>query len=155
MAKVYLIAALILSIDQATKAWVRSAFSPGESIPVIANILHLTYVRNPGAAFGIFQGKLWLLIIASVIMVGAVLFYARAAAGAEPWLRIGYSLALGGALGNLIDRVRFGWVTDFVDLRFWPVFNVADSAIFVGVCILLWRLVILSPKSVKGGEEGA
>ncbi len=155
MARIYIIATLIVAIDQATKAFVRQALSPGDSFPVIANILHLTYVRNPGAAFGILQGKLGLLIAASIIMVAVVLFYTRSIARSEPWLGLGYSLALGGAVGNLIDRIRYGWVTDFVDFRVWPVFNVADTAIFLGVCILLWRTVILSPKTFKEGEEGA
>jgi len=155
MTRMFLFAALVLGVDQATKAWVRSVFVPGDSVPVIADVFHLTYVRNTGAAFGILQGNVGLLIAASAVMVAAVLLYSRAVAGSQPLVRVGYGLALGGALGNLVDRVRFGWVTDFFDFRIWPVFNIADAAIFTGVCILLWRMAIASPKPLKGGEEGA
>jgi len=152
MLYVYAIAAIVAAVDQVTKAWVRAEFAPGETVPIFANVFHFTYVQNPGAAFGILKGQLGLVILVTAIMVALVVFNSRNIASSGPWVRAGLGLALGGGVGNLIDRLRFGWVTDFLDFRVWPVFNVADSAIFVGVCILLWHLVIVPPKPAEEGE---
>jgi signal peptidase II len=134
------VSALTLAADQASKQLVMAAFAPGESLPLVPGILHLTYVRNTGAAFGLFQGQHVLFIGISILVIGWVVreLSARGAALAAP-VRWSYALILGGATGNLIDRLRFGHVVDFLDLRVWPVFNVADSAITIGVTLLVWH----------------
>ncbi len=113
---------------------------PGESLPVIPRVLHLTYVQNTGAAFGLFQGQQVVFIGMSFLVILWIgwefLRHADALATATRW---GYALVLGGALGNLIDRVQFGYVVDFIDVRIWPVFNLGDSAITIGVALLIFR----------------
>ncbi|HHY47540.1 MAG TPA: signal peptidase II [Firmicutes bacterium] len=128
---------LVVMIDQASKAWVTSGVRPGESIPIIRGALHITHVRNPGVAFGMLAGKTG-LIITLVILVGvlAVVLAVRSALSTRVSLA-GAAIIAGGALGNLIDRVRVGRVIDFIDLRVWPVFNLADVAIVVGAGLVL------------------
>ncbi|OGX40339.1 MAG: signal peptidase II [Omnitrophica WOR_2 bacterium RIFCSPHIGHO2_02_FULL_68_15] len=131
-----------LGADQLTKWLISRSFMPGESLPLIPAALHLTYVRNRGAAFGFLQGQQALFIILALgIMAWLVreLAFRPSASRAVRW---GCALVLGGAAGNLLDRLRFGYVVDFIDLRVWPVFNVGDSAITIGVCLLVWRSLI-------------
>lgn len=138
----FLLGLALVALDQATKAWVRRTFVLGETRPLIDGILHLTYVRNTGAAFGLLQGQ-GPLLIAITLALGALAFTQRAKwRRARPGERLALTLAVSGALGNLIDRVWLGWVTDFVDLRVWPVFNVADATIFVGVLLFAWHAVV-------------
>jgi signal peptidase II len=130
------IGGLTLAADQLTKALVVSSFAPGERLPLLP-ILHLTYVQNTGAAFGLFKGHQGFFIIVSLLVIGAIaweLATRRVHAAAALW---GCGLALGGAAGNLVDRLRLGYVIDFIDLRVWPVFNVGDSAITIGVTLLV------------------
>lgn len=138
----------ILALDQATKAWVLSVFSLYESVPVIPGLLHLTYVRNPGAAFGLFSGQAaafrvpFFLTVTAVALVAIALIARRLPPG-RPWTFCALALVFGGALGNLIDRVRWGEVVDFVDVFWrtyhWPAFNVADAAITVGMVVLIFE----------------
>lgn len=154
MALIGIVAAIVFLLDQGTKIWIRAAFVPGESTPLISDFLHLTYVRNTGAAFGILEGRVELVIAITAVMVAAVVWYARKVARGGSWIRLGYGLALGGAIGNLVDRLRFGWVTDFVDFLIWPpVFNAADTAIFFGVCILLWHTVFIASEPSVNEES--
>ena len=105
-------------------------------MPLIAGALHLTYVQNTGSAFGLFKGLHTLFIVLSLLVCGWIIreFLARPATAPLTWW--GLALVLGGAVGNLIDRVRVGYVIDFIDVRVWPVFNVADSAISIGIALL-------------------
>lgn len=138
----FLLGLALVALDQGTKAWVRHSFVLGESRPLIDGILHLTYVRNTGAAFGLLQGQ-GPLLVAITVALGAFALTQRAKLKeARRGERLALTLAASGALGNLIDRLWFGWVTDFVDLRVWPVFNVADAAIFVGVLLFAWYTLI-------------
>ncbi|MGI6686080.1 MAG: signal peptidase II [Bacillota bacterium] len=131
----------VLIIDQFTKFLVKSNMAELESIPIILNIFHLTYVNNRGAAFSLLQGRTYLFIAITIIaMVFAVYFYFRLEKE-QIWLRLGIALALGGAMGNLIDRIRFGQVIDFFDFRIWPVFNIADCAVVIGVALICWQLL--------------
>jgi signal peptidase II len=131
-----LVTALVVGLDQATKALVRANVELGSSDSVLPAI-DLVHVRNRGVAFGMFSGGGALLIVVTCIAVAAlVIFFARHRNRPLVWLPTG--MLLGGAAGNLIDRARQGFVTDFIDLPFWPAFNVADIAITFGVLTLLY-----------------
>ncbi|MEL7563643.1 MAG: signal peptidase II [Dehalobacterium sp.] len=131
----------VFIIDQVSKFLVRTNMAEMESIPLISNVFHLTYVKNAGAAFSILEGRTP-FFIAVTLFVAAVSIYIYYRVDAKKiWLRAGIALALGGAFGNLIDRLRFGKVIDFFDFRIWPVFNVADCAIVVGVVLICWELL--------------
>jgi signal peptidase II len=133
---------LTLLVDQASKAYIMKKMFLGQSFPVIANIFHITYIQNPGAAFGFLANRTAFFIIISLLVIaGIIIFYLKhqLKKGIMP---VAMGLIAGGALGNLLDRIRFGEVVDFIDLRVWPVFNLADSAIVVGAglfIIALWK----------------
>ncbi|BCV20912.1 signal peptidase II [Moorella sp. Hama-1] len=143
-----LLVALVLAVDQVSKYLIRTNFQPNESLPVIGSIFHLTYVHNPGAAFGLLAHKTQVFIGVTVLVAIIILAAYRYLPPGRPLLRLALALMLGGALGNLLDRLRFGYVVDFLDLRIWPVFNLADMAIVAGVIILCWQLL------VPAGEQG-
>ena len=132
------VAVAVLAVDQATKAIVRAAIERGEEVSVLPGI-ELVNTRNRGIAFGLFQdGGALLIVVAAVAMVGIVVFFALNAGRPRAWIPMG--LLVGGAAGNLLDRLRDGSVTDFIDLPAWPAFNVADMAITFGVLAMLWLL---------------
>ena len=136
----WLISSLTLGADQLTKGLVAAFYIPGQSLPLVPPILHLTYVQNTGAAFGLFKGQHVFFMVLSIIVIGWILWellIVRPTVRAVIW---GCALILGGAVGNLLDRARLGFVVDFIDLRVWPVFNLADSAITIGVCLMIWYL---------------
>ena len=128
-------------MDQATKALIARTFDPSVSWPLLPPVLSLTYVQNTGAAFGILKGQQGLFILLSVLVILWMLRELSTPAGPRPALSWGYALILGGAAGNLLDRLRLGYVIDFIDLRVWPVFNLADSAITIGMARLFLHLV--------------
>ncbi|TCL37193.1 signal peptidase II [Anaerospora hongkongensis] len=140
-------------IDQGIKYYVQSQMTLGMSIPVINGVFHITYILNPGAAFSILEHQTILLMAVTVGMLAAlVYFYGHIAAG--PWLmRLGAGLLAGGAIGNLIDRVKTGYVVDFLDFRIWPVFNSADVAIVTGVSLLMYTMLFF-PETLPGGNPG-
>jgi signal peptidase II len=135
----YLAALSVAVFDQLIKFIVNSSLRPGGSIPVIRNILNLTYVQNRGAAWGIFPGQNWLLLGIAVAVVG-LLFYYHFKLSRGDIMQLGLGLVLGGVLGNSLDRFFRHFVIDFVDFIIWPVFNLADMMIDLGVAILLFRL---------------
>lgn len=142
----------ILALDQLVKACIRMTFVPGETLPVIPHVFHITYVLNPGAAFGIFaHERMFFIAAGALLLVLAAAFYPRLK-GEAPMLRYGALALVAGAIGNLIDRVTTGLVVDFLDLRVWPVFNIADIAICGGVACMI--LAILFPTRF-GGEAKA
>ncbi len=131
----------VIVVDQAFKALVASVIPLGTSIVVLPHILALTHVRNQGIAFGL-QTSISPLIPAAVALTGIFfLFYNKVRWSLSSTGRLALVLASGGALGNLIDRLRFGAVIDYVDLYVWPVFNVADAAITIGVALLLIAVI--------------
>jgi len=156
---------IVLILDQVSKIWVRSSLTLGESIPVLGKyFFRLTHVENTGVAFGLKAGSPLFLIlfngVASVIIAYLLLRSGRG--GANPFprtVRFGMALILGGAIGNLIDRIFFGRVTDFLDFDFpdfimtrWPVFNVADSSVTIGVtiwCLYLVFSTLYKPKTTQ------
>lgn len=136
-----LVALSVIIFDQLTKYYVVSNFYLGESVPVIENIFHWTYILNPGAAFGMFEGSRWFFVVIAIgVLVG--IWYMKDEINEGGWMmQYGAALFGGGAIGNLIDRARSGLVIDFFDFRIWPVFNVADIAICVGVAMILWKVL--------------
>ena len=139
-------ALLVVALDQATKAIVRASLGRGEAWPDDWP-LRLNHVTNTGAAFGILQGQTGFLIITATVGLAAIYLYYRYPPFDHIVAPIAIGLMLGGALGNLIDRVRVGEVTDFIDFRWWPSFNVADSAISIGIVTLLLGYILFSDRS--------
>ena len=129
--------------DQLTKFLIRKNFQLGQSVPVIKNVFHLTYVANTGSAFGLFKGYSLFLGLFAVIVIIVTFYYIRKKIRKnERLLQFAVGLLLAGTMGNLIDRIFHGSVTDFLDFRIWPVFNMADSAVTISVVllvILLWK----------------
>lgn len=134
------LAAAIVGLDQLTKWIIRGWLERGEAYSLIWP-LKIVHVTNSGAAFGMFQGAGPLLVITSVVGMVAILVYLFNPGFAHPLMRLGLAFMLGGAVGNLIDRVAEGRVVDFVKVPNFPAFNVADSAITIGVVLLLWALM--------------
>jgi len=132
---------LVLLLDQLTKWWAQDFLSRGRAVEVVGGFFRLHLVKNPGAAFGIFPHRPSLFIILSLLIIGGVVYYYRRVLSRGPMLKAAVGLVLGGAVGNLIDRLRFSHVIDFLDFylgpHHWPAFNVADSAICVGVGLLI------------------
>lgn len=136
-AQLFGIALVVLVADQIVKHAVASQLSDGRHMDVFGGLVRLDFTRNTGAAFGFYAGGSVLLgLVAIAICAGIVLYYRRFA-GSPVLVRVALGLILGGAVGNLLDRIRLGYVVDFIDLRWWPVFNLADSAIVVGVALLV------------------
>jgi len=136
-----IVALLVVLFDQLTKYYVVENFYLGESVPVIENIFHWTYILNPGAAFGMLEGSRWFFVVIAVAVLGGI-WYMKDEINEGGWMmQYGAALFGGGAIGNLIDRARSGLVIDFFDFRIWPVFNVADIAICVGVAMILWKVL--------------
>ena len=138
---------LIVAADQYTKHVVATTFMPEESRIVIPHVVYLTYVQNTHGAFGLFGSHpLLLAAFASAVLIGFFLWY-RSTGSAGMTTHIAFGLILGGAIGNIADRMRLSYVVDFIDFRWWPVFNVADSAISIGVILLLIRMFIHDKKA--------
>ena len=137
----FIITILVIVLDQITKNIVSLNMKVSQSIPLIKNVLHLTYIQNTGAAFGILQNTNTLLIFISLFVIGGILFY-HDKIPKDKLNQVCFALILGGAIGNLIDRIKLGFVIDFIDFRIWPSFNLADSALTIGVIWLVfyyWR----------------
>ncbi len=140
----FLIAFSVVAVDQFSKYLVRTHMEWGESVPD-EGPLRITYTTNTGGAFGLFANQTFLLALAAVIAIAVLVLYLRYLPPGSRLLKIGLGLELGGAIGNLIDRVRLGEVTDFIDVGAWPVFNVADSAIVVGTFLIAYYLLFTGP----------
>lgn len=130
------IALAVFILDQGIKQVVENSMSIGESIPLVRGAIHLTHIKNTGGAFGVLAGQNTLLLLGSAVAVGVVLWMLLSGTPSK-LTTLGCGLILGGAAGNLLDRLTTGEVTDYVDLRVWPVFNAADAAITLGVAALL------------------
>ncbi|RJQ31147.1 MAG: signal peptidase II [Actinobacteria bacterium] len=128
---------LIILFDQLTKLLIRLKFQLGESIALIKGIFHFTYVQNTGVAFGLFQGYQIIFQLVSLIVVFGVISYYFYTKPQNNMVVFSLSLISAGAISNFIDRLYLGKVIDFLDIRVWPVFNIADSAIVIGVLLLV------------------
>lgn len=150
----------VVILDQLTKAWILATLRVHEGFPVIDGFFDIVHVRNPGAAFGflagvspVFRSVFFLSVTLAAIIL--ILHYLRASGNDEPSLVISLALILAGAGGNLIDRIRFGEVVDFLDVyvgtHHWPAFNVADAAITTGASLL--ALILLGRKKKRAAGE--
>lgn len=127
---------LMLGLDQVSKWLVRDAMDLGQSIPIISSLMSLTYIENRGAAFGIMAGGRVLFIALTFLLLAFLLWYRHQNKHQSFLLEISTGLIIAGALGNLIDRIAKGSVTDFIDFHFFPIFNVADIAVTCGVFLM-------------------
>ena len=134
------LAALIVGLDQLTKAWLTSFLAPGQSVAVVGDLIRLVHSQNNGGLFGLFHGQAIVFGLVSIVVIGVIVLYHWKAGGGR-YLSIPLGLLLGGAVGNLIDRLRLGYVVDFVDAGVgdvrWYTFNVADAAISFSLLLLL------------------
>jgi signal peptidase II len=157
------VAGAMVVLDQLVKMYIHTRFGLGDSVPVIPNIFNITYVRNTGAAFGIFREsaelfrKIFFLSMPPIAMV-IILAMLRNVANEDRWQVFALSLIFGGAIGNYIDRLRFGYVIDFLDFHWkykwsYPAFNIADSAIVTGVCLLLLLMTVRDRAAKRARQE--
>ena len=130
----------VVALDQITKAIVMRLMVPGQSIPILQDIFHVTYVLNPGAAFGMLSNQRMFLLITSAILILATAYFYPLLKKSETCLRLGATSILSGAVANLIDRAQTGYVVDFFDFRVWPVFNIADIAIVAGMGFMIYSI---------------
>ncbi len=141
----FLVALVVVALDQVSKFFIRANMALGQSIPE-EGFFRITYGTNTGGVFGIFANQAFLITLTAIVGVAAILIYSRYPLFNSLLVRIALGLLLGGAVGNLIDRIRFGEVVDFIDVGAWPVFNLADSAIVVGVILLACYLIFSARK---------
>lgn len=141
----WLIAVITLGLDRLTKYWVTTRMSSGQTIPIIKDFFHLTFLENPGAAFGMLANRTWFFILITVFVLGCIVYLVYTTAQNNTWMLLALGLVSGGALGNLLDRIQTGLVIDFLDFRgIWSyIFNVADMGVVVGVIILAWRIILV------------
>lgn len=143
-----------LLVDQASKYLITSRMYHGESLAVFPPVFYITYVLNPGAAFGMLANQTTFFIVVSLLVIIGVSVGYRYLPRERVWTHVALGLVVGGALGNLIDRVRLGLVIDFLDFRVWPVFNLADTAIVTGAVLLVldvWRADKMEGRRVNKG----
>ncbi len=136
---IFLIVASILFLDQLVKFFALSWLELNHPVILIKNFFNLTLVYNRGAAFGMFKNQLFFFVVISVVVIPLIVYHLKNKKNSR-LINIALALILAGTLGNLIDRLRFGFVVDFLDFRIWPVFNLADSAITIGALLLTWQL---------------
>lgn len=138
----------IIAVDQICKAKIIAAMVPGESIPILQNFFHLTYVLNPGAAFGILPNqRIFFLLTSGILLLLTLIFYPRLKK-TDLLLKFGSICLVSGAVSNLIDRIQSGLVVDFIDFRVWPVFNIADVAIVLGMFVMVYAILFKMESAV-------
>ena len=146
---------LTLIVDQFSKYMITSSMYHGESLAVFPPVFYITYVLNPGAAFGMLANQTNFFIVVSLLVIIGVLVGYRYLPRERVWTYISLGLVVGGAMGNLIDRIRLGLVIDFLDFRVWPVFNLADTAIVTGAFILVLDVWLADRKESRKVDQGA
>lgn len=140
------LAALVVALDQITKAFVADKLSGGRVVDILGGVVSLDYTMNTGAAFSFFRSGSAVFALVAIAVSVAIVIYFRRVASSPLLVRVALGMILGGALGNLIDRIRLGYVVDFIDLHWFPVFNLADSAITMGVSLIV-LYAIFQPES--------
>jgi len=136
----YLIAFLVTIGDQIIKILVHKHMYLGQSIPLINDVVKLTYVRNTGAAFSLFIGFSPYLAVVGIVVIAAVIYFHYQIPKDSYVLQLSLAFVLGGSLGNLVDRILYSFVIDYLDITIWPVFNLADLMINIGVIMLIYKL---------------
>lgn len=150
----YIITVLItILLDQASKIAIMANFKPGQSKAIMGNFFALTYVTNKGGAFGLFSNHPWFFVLLAGLLVLAGIAFIPKIWKMSGMMKLSFGLLVGGTIGNLIDRLRFGSVVDFLDFRIWPTFNVADIAICAGVVLLVIQLLTLKDHEEEKTEE--
>ena len=144
----FLIALSVIGLDQLSKYLIRANMEMGQSIPREGPV-GLHYTTNTGGAFGLFANQTFLLTMAAVIGIAVLVLYLRYLPPRSMLLKVGLGLDLGGAIGNLIDRLRLGAVTDFINIGAWPVFNLADSAIVVGTFLIVFYFLLTTRRRAR------
>jgi signal peptidase II len=148
--KLAIVAGLVVLADQISKAFILKYLAYHQSIPIIKGLFDITHIRNPGGAFGLMANmsptvRTVVFLFISSLAVGLILYFYQKTPSSQSLLATGFALIFGGAIGNLVDRVRFGNVVDFLDIYLgnlhWPAFNIADSAITVGIFIFIFHLL--------------
>ena len=148
--RLVIIGGIIVIIDQLTKFIIIEYLPLHDTVPVISGLFNIIHIKNPGGAFGLLANlspgiRTFIFLFISSLAVGLILYFYFKTPVAHAWLAVGFALIFGGAVGNLIDRIRFGVVTDFLDFYIskyhWPAFNVADSAITIGIGIFVFHLL--------------
>ncbi|MBF0569541.1 MAG: signal peptidase II [Candidatus Omnitrophica bacterium] len=132
----------VILLDRLTKIFFSTLLHLNESWPIIRKVFHFTLVHNTGIAFGLFKNNGFVFFIVPAIAIALLaynIYYYHKFGELDRIYIIAFSLILGGAIGNLVDRISLGYVVDFIDFRIWPVFNIADSAITIGACIILFK----------------
>jgi len=141
-------------IDRVLKVLVQTNFIPGETLIIIPKVFHLTFVLNPGAAFGLMAGRTWIFVVTALLVVSGVIYGQFRIPRDEILTRLAIGMIGGGALGNLYDRLVIGRVVDYLDFQIWPfVFNFADSMIVLGVGLFILRLYLDERAQGKGLAE--
>jgi len=131
----------VFFLDQLSKFFIVKALGGVSTLPVVPGIFHLTPLTNPGVAFGLLRGYGVGVTLGTTLLLIGLLLSVLKGKKKGPALTVGLGLILGGAIGNLVDRLRVGGVIDFLDFRIWPVFNVADSCITIGAVLMAWHLL--------------
>lgn len=151
----YLTIAAIVALDQIVKRVVVNVMARGDSIPVVEQIFHITYIQNTGAAFSLMEGFRVLLIALPVaVILAAMVFIFLKRKSAHPALLTSLAFICGGGLGNVIDRARFGYVVDYLDFRVFPIFNAADVFVCLGCGLLLLYVIVLDRKDSEKKQDG-
>lgn len=154
---IVIVTILVILLDQLSKVLFSRILTPNQTIPVIKNLFHFTLVHNTGIAFGMLKGGFKIILIFTVMGLVLIIYslrkeflsgsYSLNARRISSIDKLAFGFIIGGAIANMIDRLRLGYVVDFLDFRIWPVFNLADSCISIGAIILLWKLVLPSKRS--------
>lgn len=151
----YIIIAAIIILDQLVKKAVVASIALNESIPLMENIFHLTYIQNRGAAFSIMEGfRIALILLPTVLIIVAMIYIFKKRKTAHPLLLLSLSFISGGGLGNVIDRLTLGYVVDYLDFRVFPIFNAADIFVCLGCGLLIVYIIFFDgkPTGVKNGK---
>ena len=149
----YIISVIVVALDQLVKTLIRTGMTYRQSIPVIKNVLHISYVKNTGMSFGMFPGVNVVFLVIATIVVLVIIIFERKGNMKTSAEKFFFGMILGGAAGNLVDRYLFGFITDFIDFRIFPVFNIADSCVCVGAFFLFIIYFRRKPEAVVGVEE--
>jgi signal peptidase II len=147
----------VLLADQASKLWIQQHFAAcdGTSLTIVPGWVAFAYTCNKGAAFGLLANETLLFVLIVLVVSGVLVAYVRFLPANRPWLKLSLGLQLGGALGNLLDRLRQGYVVDFIAIKAWPVFDIADACVIVGVLILAYHLLLIQSQAPLSDPQSA